>query len=113
MEHALNIPPISVPSPLATALRDRNDDMKVKPPEATTGPATLPDDRRFIGPVVSAKVSTAAEGEESSSLQPDQIDLERRLLPFGVPMLPFVENEDQGLSASVMDAGVPAPRQTA
>lgn len=80
--------------------------------KAMSGSTTLPADKAFVAPIVTAKLSGAPFPENPGEIAPS----ERTLRPYDTPMLPYEKQEDvlapmPNTAASLIEpdgAGIPA-----
>jgi hypothetical protein len=100
----MDINPITAPKAVATAAPvepiPRPIDTKVPTIAALDRSATSSAQKRYIAPIVNAKLAGTSFSENESSPQAP----ERVLRPYGVPMLPYVDEE-----APTKTAEAPAP----
>jgi hypothetical protein len=102
----MDINPINAPKTVATAAPvapiPRPVDTKVPTIAALDRSATSTAQKRYIAPIVNAKLAGTSFSEKESATQAP----ERVLLPYGVPMLPYVD-EDAPTKAAAPPADAP------
>lgn len=103
MDLSLNLTPPTLQAAFAGPLVERQSTTRVTPTQKTETGTTLPSDKPFVAQVVSARLSGTDYPENPAEIAPEG----RTLRPYGVPMLPFVEEAD-GL-APVAAASTAAP----
>ena len=90
MDHTFSIAPKAVAVSAHTAPVPRHVDTKVPVVTANDRAAVLPPDKPFIAQIVNARLSGTAFPETEAEILPQ----ERKLRPYGVPMLPYDSDED-------------------
>lgn len=94
MDTSLNLPPTAAAVQAAPQM-PRAVTTKVQSIEASENAATLPSNKPFVAQAVSAQLT----GPEQQSEPSDIGSTERKLRPFGVPMLPYEAKVDQVLNS--------------
>lgn len=98
MDHTVSIAPKAVAVSAHTVPVPRPVDTKVPVVTAIARAAVLPPDKPFIAQIVNARLSGTAFPETEAEILPE----ERKLRPYGVPMLPY-DNEEDGQHTATSD----------